>query len=388
MQFALGVIGLARLVLVVAVTTPTLQSACDEDGGTPVVIPPGGGEVFSTSDGVQFQAQVVASNLEIPWALAFAPDGRLFVTERPGRVRVIQNDQLLSEPVLTLSDVSMAGEAGLLGFAFDPDFANNGFVYLLYTATRAGQSPVNRVVRFQEANNTLSDAVTLLDGIPAAGNHDGGRVRFGPDGQLYFTMGDASVPSSAQDLGVLTGKILRISSDGTTPPDNPFASQVYSWGHRNPQGIDWHPLSGDLWATEHGNVGNDELNRIEAGANYGWPEIEGDQMMAGMRSPVLFFSPSIAPSGGSFYAGQSFPAFRNDFFFGALRGTHLHRVRFSTSDPTVVASDERLLEGEFGRIRDVVTGPDGALYFCTNNTDGRGTPIPDDDRIIRLVPAN
>ena len=147
---------------------------------------------------------------------------------------------------------------------------------------------------------------------------------------------------------------------------------MYSWGHRNPQGIDWHPLSGDLWATEHGNVGNDELNRIEAGANYGWPEIEGVQTMAGMRSPVLLFSPTIAPSGGSFYTGQSFPAFRNDFFFGALRGTHLHRVRFSSSDPTMVTSDERLLEGEFGRIRDVVTGPDGALYLCTNNTDGRG----------------
>ena len=382
-------IGLARLVLVVAVTTPTLQSACGEDGGTPVVIPPGGGgEVFSTSDGVQFQAQVVASNLEIPWALAFAPDGRLFVTERPGRVRVIENDQLLSEPALTLTDVFASGEAGLMGFAFDPDFVDNQFVYLLYSATRSGQSPVNRVVRFREANNTLTDAVTLLDGIAAASIHDGGRLRFGPDGQLYVTMGDAVVANSAQDLGVLNGKILRIASDGTTLPNNPFASQVYSWGHRNPQGIDWHPLSGDLWATEHGNVGNDELNRIEAGANYGWPEIEGVQTMAGMRSPVLLFSPTIAPSGGSFYTGQSFPAFRNDFFFGALRGTHLHRVRFSSSDPTMVTSDERLLEGEFGRIRDVVTGPDGALYLCTNNTDGRGQPASDDDRIIRLVPAN
>ncbi len=383
-------IGLARLVLVVAVATPTFQSACGEDGGgPPVVIGPGdAGEVFSTSDGVQFRAQVVASNLEIPWALAFAPDGRLFVTERPGRVRVIQNDQLLADPALTLTDVYTRGEAGLLGFAFDPDFETNGFVYLLYSAQPLGQPAVNRVVRYTESNNTLMDAVTLLDGIPAAPNHDGGRVRFGPDGHLYVTMGDVSDRDSAQDLGVLTGKILRIAPDGTTPPDNPFASQVYSWGHRNPQGIDWHPISGDLWSTEHGNVGNDELNRIESGVNYGWPEIEGDQMMAGMRSPVLFFSPTIAPSGGSFYTGQSFPAFRNDFFFGALRGTHLHRVRFSVSDPTMVASDERLIEDELGRIRDVVTGPDGALYFCTNNTDGRGQPAADDDRIIRLVPAN
>ena len=377
-------IGLARLALVVAVATPTFQSACGEDE----VVTPGGGGVFTTGDGVRFQAEVVASNLEIPWSLAFAPDGRLFVTERPGRVRVIQDDQLLTDPALTLSDVFAAGEAGLLGFTFDPDFESNRFVYLLYSATVSGQPSVNRVVRYTETSNTLMDAVTIFDNIPAATTHDGGRIRFGPDGLLYFTMGDVQVRSSAQDLGVLTGKILRINSDGTTPPDNPFASQVYSWGHRNPQGIDWHPVSGDLWATEHGNVGNDELNRIEAGANYGWPEIEGDQMRAGMRTPILFFSPSIAPSGGSFYTGQSFPAFRNDFFFGALRGTHLHRVQFSASDATMVESDERLLEGEFGRIRDVVTGPDGALYFCTNNTDGRGDLFPDDDKVIRLVPAS
>ena len=329
---------------------------------------------------------MIATNLEIPWALAFAEDGRLFVTERPGRLRIIEDGRLLDEPAVTLPNVFTDGEAGLLGVALDPDFAKNRFVYLFYTATRAGRDPVNRIVRFFEANNTLVDAVTILDDIPASRLHDGGRIRFGADGYLYATTGDALDPTSAQDLGLLTGKILRIARDGTTPGDNPFASQVYSYGHRNPQGIDWHPMSSDLWATEHGQVGNDEINRIEPGANYGWPTIEGVETMAGMRTPVLFFTPSVAPSGASFYTGTMFPSFRNDLFVATLRGSHLHRVTFSQTDPRVVTSHERLVEDRFGRLRDVVTGPDGALYFCTSNRDGRGTPVVEDDRVIRLVP--
>ena len=197
------------------------------------------------------------------------------MTERPGRVRVIEDSQLLPQPALTLADVDTQGEAGLLGIALDPDFTQNRFVYLLYTASRPGRDPVNRIVRFLEANNTLIDAVTLLDDIPADRVHDGGRLRFGPDGFLYATMGDAAVRASAQDLGVLTGKILRIAKDGTTPMENPYASQIYSYGHRNPQGIDWHPASGDLWATEHGAIGNDELNRIQSGLNCGCRSSKG-----------------------------------------------------------------------------------------------------------------
>lgn len=377
------------ILLVAAVATPTMQTACESSGARPDVFDgvPDTGEVFTTGDGVRFRAQVIATDLEIPWALAFAEDGRLFVTERPGRLRIIENGQLRPEPALTLTDVYTEGEAGLLGVALDPDFAQNRFVYLLYTAARAGRDPVNRIVRFFEANNTLMDAVTILDDIPAHRLHDGGRLRFGADGYLYATMGDALNPASAQDLGVLSGKILRIARDGTTPADNPFASQVYSYGHRNPQGIDWHPVSGELWATEHGQTGNDEINRIESGANYGWPTIEGAETMTGLVPPVLFFTPSVAPSGASFYTGTAFPGFQNDLFVATLRGGHLHRVTFSPTDPRVVTSDERLVEDEFGRLRDVVTGPDGALYLCTSNRDGRSTPVPEDDRVIRLVPS-
>jgi glucose/arabinose dehydrogenase len=257
----------------------------------------------------------------------------------------------------------------------------------VYTARRGDGTAVNRLVRYRDVNNTLAERAVLLDDIPAASIHDGSRVRFGPDGKLYLTMGDAADPSVAQDLASLNGKILRLNEDGTAPRDNPFSSPLHSYGHRNPQGIDWHPSSGDLWETEHGATGNDEVNQIVAGRNYGWPVIEGRQSRSGMQTPVLLFDPSIAPSGASFYRGSAFPGFQNDFFFGALRGAHIHRVRFDPSNPRRVVADERLLEGKFGRIRDVVPGPDGALYFCTSNRDGRGNPVADDDRIARIVPA-
>lgn len=343
--------------------------------------------IFSTTDGVRFSVQVVATNLEIPWSLAFAPDGRLFVTERPGRVRILQGGQLLAQPALTLTDISAQGEGGLLGLTLHPGFAQNHLVYLVYTARGDGGGPVNRLVRYREVGNQLAESAVILDRIPAAMIHDGSRVRFGPDGKLYMTMGDAADPSRAQDLASLNGKILRLNDDGSTPRDNPFSSPIYSSGHRNPQGIDWHPTTGDLWETEHGQTGNDEVNLVELGRNYGWPVIEGGETRPGMEPPVLSFSPSIAPSGASFYRGPLFPAFRNDLFFAALRGTHIHRVRLAADNPRRVLAEERLLEDRFGRIRDVVSGPDGALYFCTSNRDGRGSPVAEDDRIARIVPA-
>lgn len=374
------------LAALLVLSTPPSIPACDPDPAPPP--PPQTGEVFTAADGTRFRVEVVASDLQIVWSLRFAPDGRLFFTERPGRVRIMQNGQLLGAPALTLTDVFTQSEAGLLGMALHPDFTRNGFIYLVYTATVPGASPVNRLVRYREANNTLAQGVVLLDGIRGNNIHDGSRLRFGPDGKLYMTMGDAAVPSLSQDLASYNGKILRLNEDGTTPRDNPFMSPVYSYGHRNPQGIDWHPVSGDLWGTEHGQIGNDEINLIEARHNYGWPSIEGSAAAPGMDSPVLFFTPAIAPSGASFYTGSVFPTFRHNFFVGALGGLHLLRVRFDPADPRRVLSQERLLEGRFGRIRDVVTGPDGALYLSTSNRDGRYTPAADDDKILRIVPAN
>ena len=344
-------------------------------------------EVFTTADGIRFTVETVVTNLEIPWSMAFAPDGRLFITERPGRVRILDITARSSELALTLDDVYTQSEAGLLGLALDPQFSQNRLVYLYQSARVAGGGAVNRLVRYREAGSRLAERVVLLDNIPAAPIHDGGRVRFGPDGLLYITAGDAANTGLAQDLASTAGKILRLNRDGTTPRDNPFGSPIYSYGHRNPQGLDWHPATGDLWASEHGNSGNDEINAIDAGANYGWPRIEGSQTMAGMRTPITFYSPAIAPSGASFYRGERFPRFANNMFIGTLRGTHLLRLVVDSSPQRRVVSQERLLENRFGRIRDVVTGPDGYLYLCTNNRDGRGSPTSTDDRIVRLVPA-
>jgi glucose/arabinose dehydrogenase len=250
----------------------------------------------------------------------------------------------------------------------------------------SGGGAVNRIVRYREAGGQLAERAVLLDNIPAATIHDGGRLRFGPDGLLYATAGDAASSSLAQDVASLAGKFLRLERDGTTPRANPFGSPVFSWGHRNPQGFDWHPATGEIWATEHGNSGNDEINVVRAGVNYGWPTIEAARTFPNMETPLTSFSPAIAPSGAAFYRGTRFPSFSGDFFAATLRGTHLLRLVVDAPGRRIVRQ-EQLFEGTFGRLRDVVVGPDGAIYFCTNNRDGRGSPVAADDRIIRLTPA-
>jgi aldose sugar dehydrogenase len=379
----------------VAAALVSQLAACGSPGSppppteTPEPAPPTGGpapiETFTTADGVRVAVQVVATRLEIPWALAFAADGRLFLTERPGRVRILQNGSLLPEPALTISDVFTRDESGVLGLALHPSFGANRFAYLVYTASEAG-GRVARLVRYREVGNVLGEAAVLLDDVPAANIHNGSRVRFGPDGFLYLTFGDAAAPSVAQDLASLNGKILRLADDGTTPAGNPYGSPVWSWGHRNPQGIDWHPATGDLFESEHGATGNDEINVIERGRNYGWPIIQADASGPEMETPITFFAPAVAPSGASFYRGSAFPAFRNDLFVATLRGQALLRIRLDPANPRRVQSIERLLENRFGRLRDVVTGPDGYLYVATNNRDGRGAPVAEDDRLLRLVP--
>ncbi|MDQ3171011.1 MAG: PQQ-dependent sugar dehydrogenase, partial [Acidobacteriota bacterium] len=221
------------------------QTACDRRVPPPSQTDPWANapitETATTGDGVRLGVQVLLTNVQIPWALAFAPDGRLFFTERPGRVRVVVNGTLLAQPALTLPDVRAVGEGGALGLALHPNFAQNRFVFIAYTATRTNGTPVNRVVRYREANNVFAEPAIILDNIHAADNHNGARVRFGPDGKLYVTMGDAGDADLAQVLSSLNGKILRINDDGTTPADNPFGSPVWTWGHRHPQGIDWNP---------------------------------------------------------------------------------------------------------------------------------------------------
>jgi len=336
-----------------------------------------------------YQVETVAENLEVPWGIAFAPDGRIFVTERVGNLRVIENGILNPEPIKIL-DVS-GFEGGLLGIALDPNFEENHHIYLYYTYNDFF-STYNKLSRFTESNNELSDELILLDKIVGGSIHDGGRIKFGPDGMLYVTTGEAGIPDRAQDLNSLGGKILRINPDGTIPDDNPFEnSPVYSYGHRNPQGLDWDPVTGKLVISEHGPSGergfaHDEVNVIEPGKNYGWPKVVGDEIDPRYTNPILHTGDETwAPSGASFYDSNNIPEWENKYFIATLRGNHLRMLDLDIEQNEVISS-EALFQGEFGRLRDASVDPNGNLYILTSNRDGRGSPEPTDDRILRIIP--
>lgn len=319
----------------------------------------------------------VARDLEIPWDLEFLPDGDLLVTERPGRLVRIGDDD---RRVYAIEGVRHVGEGGLMGLSLHPEFQRNRWIYLSYTA-QVGGANENRVERYRLDEGGPRSRELILGGIPAAPFHDGGRIEFGPDSLLYITTGDAGNPGRAQDRGSLSGKILRLTAEGEVPPGNPFGSPVFSYGHRNPQGLAWD-MAGRLWITEHGRSGFqsglDEINRVEAGRNYGWPEIQGDASAPGMVSPVLHSGPAHtwAPAGAAYWNGS--------LFFGGLRGEALYELRIEEDGEGELRAH---FVGEFGRIRDVRVGPDGMLYFTTSNRDGRGRPRDADDRILRIDPA-
>lgn len=341
---------------------------------------------------VPYRVEVVASRLQAPWSVVFTPDGRMFFSERPGRVRVIQNGRLLEAPALQLPDVVLGVKMGLLGLAVHPGFATNHWLYAAYNYTNSGGEFRLRLVRFEEQANQLTHPFTLIENIPAFLNHTGCRLRFGPDGLLYITTGDANRPPSAQSLGELSGKILRLNPDGSIPQDNPFVNhpgarpEIWSYGHRNSQGLDFQLGTGILFAAEHGPDNGDEVNLISRGENYGWPVIHHRQKNDTMHSPWLEFTPSIGPAGLLIYRGNAFPEFKGNLLVGCLRGEGILRVQL---DGTNAVNSERWLHHQFGRIRDVVEGPDGFIYFTTSQFDPpEGTPRPEYDFILRLVPQN
>ncbi|WP_400162383.1 PQQ-dependent sugar dehydrogenase [Brevibacillus sp. TJ4] len=345
-------------------------------------VPGTGASEQPVEEQLPYQAEVLAADLNVPWAIEIAEDGRIFFTERPGNVRVIADGKLLEEPLISFPAPFVSqGEGGLLGLALDPQFADNHYLYVYHTY-REEEQTYNRVLRLrEEANRAYVDKV-LIDRIPGDSIHNGGRIKIGPDQMMYITTGDASDPQLSQDPASLAGKILRLHLDGNIPADNPFPnSPVYSWGNRNPQGIAWNQANGQLYSSEHGSSAHDEINRIEKGANYGWPNIRGDEQADGMKTPIVHSGTTTwAPSGMTFvsegpWAGQLLVA--------NLRGQQL--LRISLEDDTV-KEVVPLFPGEYGRIRDVYEGPDGSLYVLTNNRDGRGNPAQDDDKIIRLVP--
>lgn len=320
----------------------------------------------------------MAEDLDTPWALAFLPDKSLLLTERRGRVLLIDPQGKSSPTVVAeLPLVTEGGEGGLLGLALSPHFAENHYVYLYYTFESGGGAPRNQVVRMTYAEKKLQKEKVLVDNLPAASNHNGGRLKFGPDGYLYVTTGDAENPSQAQRPDLFGGKILRFTEEGQPAPGNPFGSLVYSFGHRNAQGLAWDE-QGRLWATEHGRSGLlsglDELNLIELGKNYGCPVIQGSQTREGMVSPVVHSGPdeTWAPAGIAFAQGS--------LYFGGLRGQALYQAKIKEEPISL----KEHFKNQFGRIRDVVLSPDGDLYLTTSNRDGRGRPQPGDDKVIRI----
>ena len=337
----------------------------------------------------------VASGLSHPWSLAFLPDGRMLVTERPGRLRYVTREGALSDPIAGVPEVYAEGQGGLLDVILDPAFEKNSTIYISYAEPAAGDTNGTAVARARLDGGQLTDLKVIFRQQPkvASKNHFGSRLVFARDGNLFVTTGERnSERAKAQDLTTDLGKILRITPDGGVPPDNPFVGrkdalpEIWSYGHRNSQGATLNPDTGQLWAIEHGPRGGDEINIPAAGKNYGWPiitygrEYSGPAIgegtaKAGMEQPIHYWVPSIAPSGMTFHDGHGFPGWKRQLFVGALAAQQL--VRLEVTPEGKVNKEERYAIGK--RVRDVREGPDGALYLVTDEDAGE---------ILRVVPAN
>jgi glucose/arabinose dehydrogenase len=334
--------------------------------------------------------ETVASGLSFPWAFAFLPDGRILVTERGGRMRIVAKGGTLSPPIAGVPPVFARSQGGLHDVILDRDFAKTGTIYFCFAmpVSGGGQTALARARLVDGNPPRLEDAKVIFqqEGPPSSGNHFGCRIVQARDGNLFLTTGDHFRPrDEAQNLRNHIGKVIRITPDGAVPPDNPFVKragakpEIWSYGHRNMQGAALHPQSGKLWTHEHGARGGDEVNIPEAGKNYGWPVItygidySGEKIgvgtqRAGMEQPIKYWVPSIAPSGMAFYTGDLFPNWRNSLFVGALAGAMLVRLE---TDGETIGKEERLLQNLRERIRDVRQGPDGALYLATDSSNGR-----------------
>ncbi len=324
----------------------------------------------STQDTAENSEPVIISEgLDTPWEIAFLPDDDMLVTERPGVLKRFGNQTA----VFDIEGVNEVGEGGLLGLAVHPNYSNNSFIYLYFTTANR----TNKVVRYTLTGTKLSVDKTIIENIPGASNHDGGRIAFGPDNNLYITTGDAQDESNAQNTNSLGGKILRLDDDGSIPKDNPFNNPVYSYGHRNPQGLAWDS-KGQLWASEHGRSGAasgfDEINLVEKGKNYGWPDIQGDESQNNMEKPKLHSGSNTT------WAPADIAIADNTLYFAGLRGQSLYSTAINGTSLNPATAD---FAKTYGRLR-ALTIHDGYLYFSTSNRDGRGTPQSGDDKIYRM----
>ena len=345
------------------------------------------------SSKASYSLRMLTLDLEQPWGMAFLPDGRLLITERPGRLRIFANGRLERAPVGGLPKVFARGQGGLLDICLHPDFARNAQLYLTYSGEGEGGA-ATVLARAEFRNNALVGVQRLFEALPrtSGGLHFGSRVVFDRAGLLYVTCGERYQMQRAQNLADLGGKVVRLRDDGSVPPDNPFVGregarpEIFTWGHRNPQGMAMNPATGRIWVAEHGPRGGDELNLLKAGANYGWPRathgidysgstISPNKSLPGMEDPVRVWVPSISPSGLAFYTGDRFPGWKGSVFTGALSDNALIRIEL---DGDRYLGEERLLVDLLPYIRDVRQGPDGLLYLVTH-TDSGG--------LYRLEPA-
>lgn len=342
----------------------------------------------------RFEVVVLAEGLENPWGFAFLPDGRILVSERPGRLRIAEDGKDLSAPIAGVPEVFARGQGGLLDIVLHPDYATNGWIYMSHAVAGDGgaRTAVSRA-RLDGAALRDLETVFVARNPGSGGVHFGSRIAFGADGKLYVSVGERGNPNQAQNPKNHNGTVLRLNDDGSIPFDNPFVGRddalpsIFTYGHRNPQGMFRHPVRDEIWVHEHGPQGGDEINRLVAGANYGWPVITFGRSYAGlpigegsakpgMEQPLHQWTPSIAPSGMAFYDGDAFPRWRGNLFVGSLKFRYLARL---VLDGTRVVSEERLIEREFGRVRDVRQGPDGLIYVLTDESDGQ---------LIRLQPVS
>lgn len=337
------------------------------------------------------KVELVAKDLRVVWSMVFTSKDRMIFTERPGRVRVMEKGVLRNEPLFTIPDVDATGKLGAMGMVLHPNYRKNHWVYLAYSY-RIEAGPRVRVVRYRDTGKAFVEPKTIIEDIVAWTNHAGCRLLFGPDGKLYLTTGDADKPDLAQQLNSLSGKVLRLNDDGTIPQDNPFARQtgarpeIWTYGHRNSQGIDFQPGTNLLFESEHGPTGGDEINIIERGRNYGWPLVHHEMYAYPMVSPILNYGlPSPAPGSTIFYRGNAFPELKNNLLVGCLRGECILRIQL---DGRKVLRQERLLEHQYGRIREVTEAPDGSIYFSTSMFDPPEANGKDGyDQILRIVPT-
>lgn len=377
-----------------ALVPPTLMTAGLLAFSAVAAAPAQSAEMTEQSEQADFKVVALTEGLDHPWGLAFLPDGGMLITERSGDLRFFKDGRLESGAIAGVPEVAARGQGGLLDVAVHPDFAENSLIYLSYAGPGEGGASTE-VARGRLDGMALQDVEVIFRATPKSGGtgHFGSRLVFDRDGMLFISLGDRRQIRESQNLENHIGTVIRLNDDGSVPEDNPFLGQagaqpeIYSYGHRNVQGMTLHPVSGEIWSHEHGPRGGDELNLVKAGANYGWPVITygidysgaiiTDKTEApGMEQPIVYWDPSIAPSGMAFYDGDKFPQWQGDLFIGALAHLHLRRLEMEGGQ---VVGQESLLTGLNERIRDVRNGPDGYLYVLTDSSNGQ---------LLRLEPAS